>query len=500
MNLVRTLLRITLVASVLCFTDIGASEGEEDELDFVLRGIGHHLGLIRDGRIEGSFVAYSSPENGVEICIEGEPTVISSRENRTVEFTTTFRGKTIRMRLEEQPNLASFPNALPDEIVYFDDEVGYRHRPTQGLFEVLDYSARDLMGERYVVPFYSCLLGNVPFLELVRRIREGGWTICARRSNGIAGSPNSYVIEMQDPAQEARGLYWVDPNKGFAVLKIEHWRHRTDKYPALQIENQQIEQISEGVWLPRLVHEMIYSRSQEDSSKMLLTLEAITTYRDIQINVGVKEEDVALWIPYGTDVYDYHTSDSYTVGVEEKTLEEVIQIRARSSKEIEETSGFGGSTHPVEPREHSEGSSPAVPDQDGGFFVTPDRLGLERARDACGPACLFAVCRLLEVDCSLQELVDLAGTRKGHCSFSDLRRAAQRKGLSATGWELTPNGLREVISSGNLAIVYYIPDHFFAVVSFLGDQVEILDPPRRHLIPCDVFAKGWDGKALVISR
>ena len=477
----RLLPLLCILLGVMLFFPAGCL-AQGDRLQFLLDGMAHHLSLIRDGRGRGICTERISPEDGVEVHLE-DSTIVLDQATRTIEFVTAFRREKIRMDLKRAFDYFQVFGIRPmDDAIYFDGEAIYRYDNVQRVLSVFDHTARALISERYVVPFYSSLAEGRSVCDGIEgQRRRKGYTVRIREPEQDEDSTNC-IIEIQEPSS-ARARYWVNPATGFTLSKVERWQHPSDTHPTFRLENHQMEQVENGIWIPCMVREEAYERSSEDSSEMFLKREALTIYDDFAINVGVSDEEISLRIPYGADVYDYRTHVSYRVGIEEKTSGAVMRILARG-----------------EPRSDSNASPSQRFGQPEGFVVTSEGLAQEQAKNGCGPACLFAVGRLLGVECSLQEMVDFTNAREGTCSLLDLKEAAGRKGLSAAGMTLNLRQLEKEVSSGKQAIAHTVEDHFLAVIGFSEDRVEVLDPPEHKLMPQDRFAAEWDGKVLLISK
>src|SRR5687767_10710665 len=80
----------------------------------------------------------------------------------------------------------------------------------------------------------------------------------------------------------------------------------------------------------------------------------------------------------------------------------------------------------------------------------------------CGPIALFVVCRLYDVEATLDELSDLAGTHRDGTSIAGLVAAAKAKGIKAKAWHSSVGHLKRL---GGPAIIDFPAGHFCV---FLG--------------------------------
>jgi len=113
----------------------------------------------------------------------------------------------------------------------------------------------------------------------------------------------------------------------------------------------------------------------------------------------------------------------------------------------------------------------------------------------CGVAALATVLTHFGRPVDIERLTALLNPGAEGVSMLDLQRGAERLGLGATGWRLTPAQL----GAGPLPAIVLIDGHHWVVVTGVeaDGAVLISDPARGRLrMRADAFARRWQGYAL----
>lgn len=100
--------------------------------------------------------------------------------------------------------------------------------------------------------------------------------------------------------------FWVNPNKGFTVPRVQHWNEGGFlKGKELITEwDSELRQYADGMWGPANTIVGDY-RPDKDSGPMYRSLRTVTTCDPgFQVNVPVSDADISLSIPSGTNVHD----------------------------------------------------------------------------------------------------------------------------------------------------------------------------------------------------
>jgi len=116
----------------------------------------------------------------------------------------------------------------------------------------------------------------------------------------------------------------------------------------------------------------------------------------------------------------------------------------------------------------------------------------------CGPLSLLEVCRLYGVEASVEELAALSKTEAHGTSLEGLFEASQKKSLQPIALHMTVD---ELVKRIGPAILHVNDNHFWVVQKIEGDDVYILDPPRKpYIISKNRLSKMWDGNALCFEK
>ena len=134
----------------------------------------------------------------------------------------------------------------------------------------------------------------------------------------VAGSECIVVEEEALPSSSDRPtsttLFWVDPQKGYAVPKVQvfveggPFSERT----LVEEENAQLKEYKPGIWYPTKITADHYS-TKDPAKHFKKSTKVITYDPQFQINVPVDAEDLSLVLPSGTSVYDENLDASYKV-------------------------------------------------------------------------------------------------------------------------------------------------------------------------------------------
>ncbi len=113
----------------------------------------------------------------------------------------------------------------------------------------------------------------------------------------------------------------------------------------------------------------------------------------------------------------------------------------------------------------------------------------------CGPASLYAVCRLRGIETSIAELAELAGTDRRGTSVYGIIQAAQAKGLKAQAYE---SSLQHLHSIKEPAIIDMPAGHFCVLHSWQDDEALLIDPPSpNRRISASELEASW-GKHIIV--
>jgi len=120
------------------------------------------------------------------------------------------------------------------------------------------------------------------------------------------------------------------------------------------------------------------------------------------------------------------------------------------------------------------------------------------ASPMCGPQALRSACGALGVKASADELAQLARAGERGTTILDLKRAAETKGLKATGLRVT---FTELASIPPPLIAAMKDNHFVAILECTPTAIRIHDPPApAKTWTAEEFQKAWTGYVLVVSR
>jgi ABC-type bacteriocin/lantibiotic exporter with double-glycine peptidase domain len=129
---------------------------------------------------------------------------------------------------------------------------------------------------------------------------------------------------------------------------------------------------------------------------------------------------------------------------------------------------------------------------------------------SCGPKCLVAFMQLTgegRPDCDIECVYKLIGKEPfSDTTLKDLKDAAQKLGLSANGYKLTANDLKEIscyaiLPVGGAAGTADDPLHFVLAKLTVKKDVQIINTQtlQAQTIEVSDLQNAWKGYALVIS-
>ncbi len=112
----------------------------------------------------------------------------------------------------------------------------------------------------------------------------------------------------------------------------------------------------------------------------------------------------------------------------------------------------------------------------------------------CGPAALAMVLMHFGRLEPLYRLRDLAGTTQSGTTLLGLKRAAEKLGLDATGFEAKLSDLQQLELP---VLLHWENNHYVIIEKFTATRAQILDPASgRVSLGLEEFSKKWTGKAL----
>lgn len=124
-----------------------------------------------------------------------------------------------------------------------------------------------------------------------------------------------------------------------------------------------------------------------------------------------------------------------------------------------------------------------------------DNLSDHYRPNLCGPASLYAVCRLRGIETSIAELAELAGTDRRGTSVYGMIQAAQAKGLKAQAYE---SSIKHLHGIKELAIIDFPVGHFCLLHSWQKGEALLIDPPSpNRLVSVADLEASW-GKHVIV--
>lgn len=124
-----------------------------------------------------------------------------------------------------------------------------------------------------------------------------------------------------------------------------------------------------------------------------------------------------------------------------------------------------------------------------------DNLNNYYRPNLCGPASLYAVCRLRGIETSIDELAELAGTDRRGTSVYGLIQAARAKGLKAQAYESSIKHLHEIKGP---AIIDLPAGHFCVLRGWQKEEALLVDPPGpNRLVSAADLEVSW-GKHVIV--
>jgi RHS repeat-associated protein len=118
----------------------------------------------------------------------------------------------------------------------------------------------------------------------------------------------------------------------------------------------------------------------------------------------------------------------------------------------------------------------------------------------CGPAALALACTLAGRPTSAREVAALVRPDPRGATMQDLLRAAQARGLPATGVRLTAE---QLAAAPKPAIAYTAPGHYVVVTRANGEGVQFLDPgagAAERVERWPLFNALWNGETILLAR
>jgi ABC-type bacteriocin/lantibiotic exporter with double-glycine peptidase domain len=103
-----------------------------------------------------------------------------------------------------------------------------------------------------------------------------------------------------------------------------------------------------------------------------------------------------------------------------------------------------------------------------------------------------------EINCTPSEITASMATGSGEVSMLDLKRFAEKKGLSVSGWRLTFDDLR----SAPKPVILLVSGGHFIVADSVDARGRVIcrDPESGNILyPRDALASSWHGEALVFG-
>ena len=320
---------LLMVVATVCFTHLaGASTfvplTDQEALPTLLDGCRNAVASVHSGQGKVAYYRwFQSPAGDI---IETE-----------TAYQVTFSGDKFRLSVDEK-YLKNLPTAPPpSEFMLFapgtvrSRQVAYdgtkvtRYEPAKnaatiadigssaGRWGLQDYQGRvAFLGNGLLEPDKWFWMGPPRFTRTAPKI-VGRETV-----NG----DDCYVLEVvfaraTDPASHPvlTYWYWVDPNKGFTVVRRQSWVEGGPLYEQKALFSEQeveLRQYADGVWGPARVTHTEYSQIADSSGQHLKNFTSIATYDpDFLVNVAVDDAALRLALPSGTEVTDDSLQETY---------------------------------------------------------------------------------------------------------------------------------------------------------------------------------------------
>ena len=274
---------------------------------------------------------------------------------------------------------------------------------------------------------------------------------------------------------------WVDPERGFGIVKEERFAKTGNKAEKLRTVVQVKLAKYGDVWFPELRSEKIW----EDDGSVLRWYERKTVALKVNGEADRRQFDFesALELAPGVRICDHRAGCLwYEYGppvVDEAKLDDLL-------------------SHPLVTSACARlGLVPAAPVESRPDVSETDPVRRWYQVSSCGPNCLYLALRLSGIrPGSLDELKEMAKMTDQGCTMKDLLTAARSKGAVVEALKMRWRALRD---DGRVALLdWRAKSHFIVVVGFRDDEAIVLDPPKGpHLISKDDLEKLWSGYALV---
>jgi len=412
------------------------------------------------------------------------------------EYLWQMKGQ--KMRLERKEGSGKEPRLLGCYdgekfllfLYYYEDIVGgqesalksSRFKPGS-LVQVHMYPKPTALSDAYVGDLY------VPLNYLGLGINKERWgellKDCQVTLIGIekVGESSCYVIELKRQEEMFSGsngkvVYnwrwrlWVDPKIGWSVRRRVDYSQEDRTVYMLEFEEYKC--FANNIWLPTKSTATLFAYDEEAKKSVLVSKKVFST-KECKVNEEIQDEVFSPRIPDGVLVWDSLTNETYISGEKQPTDVDILEIADIA-------------------RQFMQGTLKAT-DIEKNFGPQKGKTSIK----FCGPNALLAVCGILGVKTSSQEIAKLAGTdQKGNTSMAGLKRAAEALGLKAEAMDLTLDELRQ---TKKLAIAWLPPGHYIVVVGFADDKVVIIDPPTvLAVVPISGLDNLWDGRVLLISK
>jgi len=298
------------------------------------------------------------------------------------------------------------------------------------------------------------------------------------------GGQDCYILELNREVEwtegagnkKVRGLerqrLWLDPAIGYGIRKITNYSPAYRDEISFEVVFNDFKKYLGKIFLPNKVEILSYSTKAFYGKNVPVEWTKITI-KEIEINSGIPDSVFVPAIPSGIPIFDQMVGRAYKAGQKQPTDDDIMAISEVA-------------------KDYLRGK------------ISLKQLG-EYAKKGqletyyCGPNALLAVCGILGVKTSSQEIAKLAGTdEKGNTSMAGLKRAAEALGLKVEAMDLTLDELRQ---TKKLAIAWLPPGHYIVVVGFADDKVVIIDPPTvLAVVPISGLDNLWDGRALLVSK
>jgi hypothetical protein len=168
-----------------------------------------------------------------------------------------------------------------------------------------------------------------------------GWSLSdvVEREEGVTVEPSALPGSMvpcyrvyvpakpgdDERAQDAS--YYVDPKRGFAVVRWERLRPLDRSSVVAYVDCLDVQEIGPGIWLPT---EIWYDESPEWYKNPEHTHYLVTSVR---VNVPAEPGFFAVDFPAGTFVTDFRTGHTYTVGENAPEMDDLMRAQSSAARD-----------------------------------------------------------------------------------------------------------------------------------------------------------------------